>query len=196
MDNSLDYLVNFSQPSGVSTDGVTAISFKHVFRQRDFLGTLVNLLLSFQKCQGVLFFPILQNSLPLQGPHQCRPHLSATKAASSPVRRRGSPTWAVPSGARKTESIHHHHPVGWCIEASVSILVQSQSRKSLPGGGGCIESLFSQVLQADAPLQRDTEYLKRTQILIFKGFHLKRKSPQGDLKQETYRKHPVPGAPS
>ena len=30
------------------------------------------------------------------------------------------------------------------------------------------------------------KYLKTT-----KGFHLKRKSPQGDLKQETYRKHPV-----
>ena len=32
---------------------------------------------------------------------------------------------------------------------------------------------------------------KARHILLFKGFHLKRKSPQGDLKQETYRKHPV-----
>ena len=30
-----------------------------------------------------------------------------------------------------------------------------------------------------------TEYLKTTQIAFFKGFNLKRKSPQGDLKQET-----------
>ena len=28
---------------------------------------------------------------------------------------------------------------------------------------------------------------------MFEGFPLKRKSPHGDLKQETYRKHPVRG---
>ena len=28
-------------------------------------------------------------------------------------------------------------------------------------------------------------------MLFFKGFLLKRKSPLGDLKQESYRKHPV-----
>ena len=27
--------------------------------------------------------------------------------------------------------------------------------------------------------------------MIFKGFHVKRKSPHGDLKQETHRNHPV-----
>ena len=35
------------------------------------------------------------------------------------------------------------------------------------------------------------EYLNTTRILCFNGFHLRRKSPHGDLKQETYRKHPV-----
>ena len=40
-------------------------------------------------------------------------------------------------------------------------------------------------------LPEDTEHLKRTHMLLFKAFHLKRKSPQRDLKQETYRKHPV-----
>ena len=34
----------------------------HVFRQRNFLGTPANLLLSSQKCQGVPFSPICQNS--------------------------------------------------------------------------------------------------------------------------------------
>ena len=37
----------------------------------------------------------------------------------------------------------------------------------------------------------NTEHLNTTQTLGVKGFRLKRKSPQGDLKQETYRKHPV-----
>ena len=37
----------------------------------------------------------------------------------------------------------------------------------------------------------NAEYLKTTQLLLFKGFHLKRTSPHGDLKQETCRKHPV-----
>ena len=36
-----------------------------------------------------------------------------------------------------TDSIHHHHPErGRCVEALVSILLQSQSQKSLPGGRG------------------------------------------------------------
>ena len=35
---------------------------------------------------------------------------------------------------------------------------------------------------------KNTEYLKTSPIVLFKGFHLKRKSSQGDLKQETYRK--------
>ena len=30
-----------------------------------------------------------------------------------------------------------------------------------------------------------------THLLCFNGFHLKRKCPQGDLKQEACRKHPV-----
>ena len=34
-------------------------------------------------------------------------------------------------------------------------------------------------------------YLNTTQILWFKGSRLERKSLQGDIKQETYRKHPV-----
>ena len=36
----------------------------------------------------------------------------------------------------------------------------------------------------------NTEYLT-THVLFVKGFHLNRKSPQGDLKQETCRRHPV-----
>ena len=35
------------------------------------------------------------------------------------------------------------------------------------------------------------QYLNTTHIVLFKGFHLRGKSPQGDLKQETYRRHPV-----
>ena len=31
---------------------------------------------------------------------------------------------------------------GWCIEAFVSILVQSQSKQILPGGGGVLDSLL------------------------------------------------------
>ena len=38
---------------------------------------------------------------------------------------------------------------------------------------------------------KNVEYLKATLILLFKGFNVKRKSPQGDLNQETHRKHPV-----
>ena len=56
-----------------------------MFRQRDLLGTPINLLLSPQKCQGVPFSPIRQKSLLLQRPHQCRPHASATKRRPSPT---------------------------------------------------------------------------------------------------------------
>ena len=38
---------------------------------------------------------------------------------------------------------------------------------------------------------KPTEYLNTQRILFVKGFHLKRKAPQGDIKQEPYRKHPV-----
>ena len=62
--------------NGVSANGVTA---NFMFFDRDFLGTPVNLLLSSQKYQGVTCSPVCQNSLLLQLPHQCRPHLSATK---------------------------------------------------------------------------------------------------------------------
>ena len=50
-----------------------------------------------------------------------------------------------------------------------------------------------EILLREFPFQflKNTEYLKTTQILCFKGFHLKRKSPHEDLNQETYRKHPV-----
>ena len=40
-------------------------------------------------------------------------------------------------------------------------------------------------------LRKNTGHLRSTQLLFFKGFHLKRKSPQGDLKQETSHKRPV-----
>ena len=36
-----------------------------------------------------------------------------------------------------------------------------------------------------------TQYLKTTQFLWLEGFRLKRTSPHGNLKQETYRKRPV-----
>ena len=42
---------------GASSNGVTA----NVLRQRDFLGTPVNLLVSSRKCQGIPFSPICQN---------------------------------------------------------------------------------------------------------------------------------------
>ena len=51
----------------VSTNGVTAIYM--LFWQRDLLGTPVNLLWYSQKCQGVAFSPICQNSVLLQRPH-------------------------------------------------------------------------------------------------------------------------------
>ena len=54
--------------NGVSTNGVTAISF-YVFWQRDLLGTPADLLLSARKCQGVPFSTICRNSLLLQRPH-------------------------------------------------------------------------------------------------------------------------------
>ena len=38
----------------------------------------------------------------------------------------------------------------------------------------------------------NTEYLNSTQIWCFKGFHLRRNSPQGDLKQETYSQTSCP----
>ena len=46
--------------NGVGTNGVAAV-FLGFFRWRDFLGTPVSLLLSSQKCQGVLFSPTRQN---------------------------------------------------------------------------------------------------------------------------------------
>ena len=45
----------------------------------------------------------------------------------------------VRAGALNSEDRCHTPPTtqrGWCIEAFVSILVQSQSQRSLPGGGG------------------------------------------------------------
>ena len=42
-----------------------------------------------------------------------------------------------------------------------------------------------------SPQKNSTGYLNTTQILLFKGFHLKRESPQGNLRQEAYRRHPV-----
>ena len=42
---------------------------------------------------------------------------------------------------------------------------------------------------------QNAEHLNTPQISLFEGFRLKRKSPLGDLKQETHRKHPVPLVP-
>ena len=63
------------------------------FSRRNFLGTPVNLILPSPKWQGVPSSPTCRNSLLLQRPHSCWPHLSATKACSSsstasPCRRR------------------------------------------------------------------------------------------------------------
>ena len=53
-------------------DGVTAnLVF---FARGDLLGTPINLLFSCQKCQGVQFVPVYQNSSLLHRPHECRPH--------------------------------------------------------------------------------------------------------------------------
>ena len=53
--------------NGVSTSGGHCKLY--VFGQRDLLGIPVNLFLSSQKCQGVPFSPICQNSLLSQRPH-------------------------------------------------------------------------------------------------------------------------------
>ena len=67
---------------------------------------------------------------------------------------------------------------------------------ALPGS----ESNFTMCFLLEIPLMgfpfqtnsfQTTEYIKTTHILFFKGFHVKRKSPQGDLKQETCRKYPA-----
>ena len=44
---------------------------------------------------------------------------------------------------------------------------------------------------SDEILRTNTEHLKTTQPLLFRGFDVRRRSPQGDLEQEAHRKHPV-----
>ena len=69
------WALSWKGTNGVSTNGVTA---NCMFFDRDLLGTPVHLLLSSQRCHGVPFSPNCRNSLLLQRPHKCCPHLSAT----------------------------------------------------------------------------------------------------------------------
>ena len=71
---------------------------------------------------------------------------------------------------------------------------------SLAADGLSLENNFAMCFLLEIPLRGfplQIELYDKCRIpknnthLIFKGFRLKRKSPQGDLKQETYRKHPV-----
>ena len=65
--------------NGVSTNGVTA---NLVFFDRGTFWVLpFNMLLASQKCRGVPFSPVCQNSWLLQRPHECWPHLCATKVS-------------------------------------------------------------------------------------------------------------------
>ena len=86
--------------NAVSTNGVTQLLFVSVDRGTVWVPICQNMSTYIQFC--VHFSPICQNSLLLQRPHQCRPHLSAAKVWSLA-------TWwpkgrCLTAGARPTRS--------------------------------------------------------------------------------------------
>ena len=108
------------------------------FWQRDLLGTPVNLLLSSQKCQGVPFSPICQNSLLLKRPPlvltpcpQPRSPGACRLLVSNIGDSRAAPRWAIWICITRLYPIILYHFILYCMILcyiiSVSVFITSAS---------------------------------------------------------------------